>query len=343
MKTLNERDKRYFLDIHRGNVNSINSCDIAVGCPHCKEGKSWGRKFRLHLYIKDNYDYPQVKCWNCGLSHTIFTYLKEYYPSQYQLYQQEQKQEFLEKLKYENKLKQKTSKIINNDNDNDWFDDKANISNNNDYLNIFNKDFPIKLIDYIENNRKLTFNKNDWFFNPYNKEKTLINDKMVFNNSLIIPFYNDNNDLVGFQSILYTKKGYQNHIFNDNFKVWNWNKINKNEPVYIFESIFDALSSGLENVISSLGLYLNNERLKELKEPIFCYDNQYLDLSSLKRCKELAKQGHKIFLWNKKASKFKDFNDLLKASIPKEKISILIKNNILQGFDLQIKLNLIEI
>jgi len=348
-KTLTERDKRYFCEIHAGNINTLSPTDIAVGCPHCNEGNSWGRKFRLHMYIKDTYEEANVKCWNCGISFILPTYLKEYYPSLYQRYRQELKQIFLEELKLKNGARGRVKPLPLAESS-DWVDDIQDeieikeplLDNPIDYLKGFNKEFPSELIDFVEN-RGIEFNYTDWFYNPYNYEKTLINEKMVLNNSLIIPLRDSNKEVIGLQAISYTIKAYQNHTFKDNWKVWNWDNINKDEKVYIFESIFDALSSGLDNIISSLGLYLDPIRLKELKQPIFCLDNQNIDNPSLIQSKKLAKEGHSLFLWDKKSTRFKDFNDLRKIGIPYDKIAELIKNNISSGLSLQIKLNLINI
>ena len=46
---------------------------IEGGCPMCKEGKSWGRKRRLYLMVRDGHIY----CHNCGWSGDVVKFIQE--------------------------------------------------------------------------------------------------------------------------------------------------------------------------------------------------------------------------------------------------------------------------
>jgi len=87
----------------------------------------------------------------------------------------------------------------------------------------------------------------------------------------------------GFQALGYKEKRFFVYLLNGNssWKVENWDNIDLNEDVYIFESIYDRLSSGIKNSIAILGASLHENRLKELKKPIFCFDNFHIDKKAL--------------------------------------------------------------
>ncbi|MFK5951239.1 MAG: hypothetical protein QM500_20985 [Methylococcales bacterium] len=82
---LDDTDVQYFLQVHE-EIGQISGSDVAVSCPQCREGKSWGRKHRLHLYIKPSYDTASVHCWNCGYASNIYGYLKEFFPQEFSSY-----------------------------------------------------------------------------------------------------------------------------------------------------------------------------------------------------------------------------------------------------------------
>jgi DNA primase len=101
--------------------------------------------------------------------------------------------------------------------------------------------------------------------------------------------------------------------------------------VYIFESIYDRLSSGLKNSVAVLGSNLHEDRIKELKTPVFCLDNTLVDEKAKEETIKYLKQGYKALIWPNGSEKFKDTNDLRKIGVPYEKISKMILNNIHQG------------
>ena len=84
---LDDIDVMYFLQVHDSDsVGTISPTDISVSCPLCREGRSWKRKHRLHLYVKPTYEIAAVHCWNCGYTSNIFGYLKEFHPSEFSQY-----------------------------------------------------------------------------------------------------------------------------------------------------------------------------------------------------------------------------------------------------------------
>ncbi len=165
---------------------------------------------------------------------------------------------------------------------------------------------------------------------------------IVLSEYIIIPLTMDNK-WFGFQALAWKQKKFFVYLVtgNTSWKVENWDDINKDEPVYIFESIYDRLSSGIENSIAVLGSNLHEDRLKELKQPIFCLDNFRIDDKAYEETLSYSLKGCKTFIWPKGSEKFKDTNDLRKIGVPYDKISNMITNNIYSGLPAQTRLKLI--
>jgi len=198
---------------------------------------------------------------------------------------------------------------------------------------------PEEAIEYIRS--RGIEQKDNWLYSPL-KNKILFNGvKQELSEYIIIPLTIDNK-WYGFQALAWKQKKFFVYMVtgNSGWKVWNWDNINKDEPVYIFESIYDAISSGLDNVIAQLGANLGEERLKQLKQPIFCLDNFRVDDKAREELLKYSELGYKVFIWPEGSEAFKDTNDLRKIKVPYEKIADMINKNIYSGIRAQIRLKL---
>jgi len=122
------------------------------------------------------------------------------------------------------------------------------------------------------------------------------------------------------------------HDANIGYKVWNWFSIDKSRSVYIFEGIFDAIASGLDNVIALMGAKLPKERLQELKQPVFVLDN---DKTGLVNSLEYSKSAQVYIQPDKYIEK--DMNDML-LQYPLLNIPELIRNNLFTGISAQVRI-----
>jgi len=358
---LDQNDINFFLEAHDSStVGKVGISDVSVSCPICQEGKSWGKKHRLHLYTKPSYETPAVHCWNCGYSSNLYGYLKEYHTEIFERYIKTKKKESFVRLKDIQKDRCNECK--------DSEEDKNNTFLKNNEFSLYKEKNTKKILKEIEeinnidinlieplkcfiplskskealeylNKRKIT-PKDNWLFSPYNNKVTFEDKSLVLSNYIIIPLEKDNK-WYGFQALGYKQKRF--FIFlnkgNVSYKIWNWFNVDKDKPVYIFESIYDALSSGLDNIIAQLGATISQERLNELKEPIFCLDNHNVDERAKEESINYLKKGYKVFIWDKKIP-LKDFNDLLKAGFSKESIKNLILSNINSGMNAMLKIKL---
>jgi hypothetical protein len=132
----------------------------------------------------------------------------------------------------------------------------------------------------------------------------------IYNNRMIIPFYDDKNKIYNYQGrALYnemtpkylTRKGEHNCIY-------NYYLVNKNKPVICFEGIIDCLM--VPNSIAICGANKDVD-LSIFKEVYYLLDN---DETGKQRSKTLLQQGKSVFIWKKFAKNFeykvKDLNEL---------------------------------
>ena len=159
-------------------------------------------------------------------------------------------------------------------------------------------------------------------------------------NCIIIPLWvNESERIVyGFQARSIESKFFYTYIppENSGFKAWNWYGVDRTKPTFIFESVFDALSSGLPRdcISAALGSDLIEERAEELSEAIYCFDNQRFDYTSKVKSVELLKKGNRVFVWPIEIVE-KDTNDFIRASEEntKSKLAKIILTNIESGMN----------
>jgi len=95
--------------------------------------------------------------------------------------------------------------------------------------------------------------------------------------------------------------------------------------------------------IAQLGANLGDDRIQELKEPIFCLDNQRCDQKAHEETLKYLERGYKCFIWPEGSERFKDTNDLRKLKVPYEKIANMITSNVHQGMMGILKMKMIRV
>jgi len=341
MNKLEDIDVKYWeLLFTSDELGKKNDMDYAARCPICGDSKKRKNLKRCHLYTKNDIDYSIVHCFNCGWKGNMYKLLELVNPYLYNAYKNEKRTQSLNSLKKSYVKKEKEFKI------------------NTDFINAnkLNKSKPpilFKLPDEIKN-----IKKNDEYYNylksrkisdNYIKMFKCVNGTILYNNQrielkkyIILPLYYDNELIYGFQARSITSKRFFTFIpfENHGFKVWNWFNVNLNEPIYVFESYFDAMSSGLKNVIAQLGATLSENIKKEIKNDlIFVLDNQNIDETAKRELLKYCNEGYKVMIWPKNI-KFKDFNEILCAGASSEKISKFIKKNINEDITAKVMLTM---
>ena len=361
--SLSNLDIKYFkISVGQENIGKESSVDIVARCPICGDSQKNKRSKRLHLYIKNNE--TRINCFNSGCKCTnksTYGFLKSFYPNLLENYKREN---FIQNLSHlsgnsesgdvfanitntTNKKEPATATETNDDfgSVDSWFPEEADykvehipeqqkpvlVHNLFDYFeNILEHD---EAINYLSKRGFDYFNSNfEWYFGIQDLQ---IGDKLYkLTNALIIPLYYSD-EMYGFYSRNIYSKEFFTYIPDQNtgYKIFNFFKIDKEKECYIFEGIFDALSMKEDNVIALMGAKIPEERLKELKNPVFVLDN---DKTGILNSIEYAKKGYKVYI-QPDIYREKDMNELM-LNHPELDVSKMIKENLYTGISAEIRL-----
>ena len=317
---LDHKSIKYFKMAVNAKDYKETNLDIACRCPICGDSKKKLNSKRLHLYNKGNTDTDFVSCFNAGCpceNKTMYTFLRDFYPHLLPAYKKETFGDKIENLKQHQSLGDLVSigAITKKDEE-----PKPLLYDLSMYFEPLTEEY----LTYLKG-RKIGANFNTTWYKG--KENIKIGE-ITYNikNYLIIPLICD--DLCyGFYSRSIKEKDFITFISTPGFKVWNWFYIDKNKPTYIFEAIFDAISTGKKNIVANLGAKLPEERLKQLREPVFCLDN---DKTGRTSSIHYAEQGYKVFVMPIVFNNIKDFNELA-LKYPNLDISKMIDENTYKG------------
>ena len=316
--SLNHINIKYFKMLNSSVIGGSN--DLACSCHICGDSKT-KRKKRLHLFTKDNV-HDSVHCFNCGYSSSAYNYFKEFhseYFSQYKLELNSQKLSSLKEIDL-SEFKETIEQPIS--------------------LDEFKKYFTKLSNDSLEYLTSRNFSKSDIEKMIVFEGKgvvELFGKKVNLNGFIVIPLINEDNLVYGYQARNIKEKKFLTIILKDYPKLWGLNTIKNTNQLYIFESIFDAVSSGFDSTLAVLGISSAKNILENYKEAVVFFDNQYLDEASKKTCLELAKLGYKIVIWDKNI-KAKDVNELLNF-LTKDEIQRIARTETYEALKAYIKLS----
>ena len=299
---------------------SYNGC-----CPICKEGKSWGKKKRFY-YIPEN---ELAYCHNCGYSKKALTFITEVTNKSLHEIINEVKEFDIEILPIEEP--EEVKKVI----DKSLPEDCINLSDPSQVEYYKDNAAVIAALNLIKT-RKLD--------KGINKPKTFyisLKD-IVHKNRLILPFYDENGDIIFYQSRGLTKKDlferpkYLSKVGAER-SLYGMQNINSNlDNVFIFEGPIDSYF--VENGLATCGITEKSNKMfttlqlqqinkLNLYEKIYVLDNQYCDKAALSKSIILADNNEKVFIWPKELKQFKDFNDICVAGDKyKIKPEFILKN-----------------
>lgn len=296
-------DTKYFkMAVGHHNIGKETNVDITARCIACGDGKKNNSK-RLHLYEKNGT--TLVHCFNgdCDVHFNVWNFLNKYKP---ELIEQYKRESFATNI---NDLRDSFSAVKLKKEENLPAEEKDSITYH-DLTSMFTPiEQSVEALEYIKS-RHIPYNPSVFGLWYYGTQDLQIGDKRYrTSDSVVIPLYK-NGKMYGFYSRKLKEKSFATYNPEQNvgYKVWNWFNVDLNLPVYIFESIFDAISSGKKNIIALMGAKLPEERLREIKHPIFCLDN---DKTGMLNGINYATRGYSVFIipYNIKE---KDMNEIVK-------------------------------
>ena len=288
-------------------------------CPICGDSQKNKNKTRGYLYpVKNNTNF---KCHNCGASLSFNNFLKELDPVLHKQYTLEKFKEghtgkgFVveaPKLEFKKPVFKKTLDLP-----------KAST-------------VPVAK-EYLEQ-RKL--NPEKFYFADKFKEWTNT-QKQTFNTigrdecRIIIPMYDKDNNLIGFQgrSLVPNSVKYITVMLDEEApKIYGLNEINDKLPIYVVEGPFD--STFVNNSVALCGSDGNLDCLKG-SDIIYIYDNEPRNKEIVRRIGNTIDRGYKVTIWPNGILE-KDINDMVLSGL---NVMDVIKSNTYSGLEAKIKFN----
>ena len=160
---------------------------------------------------------------------------------------------------------------------------------------------------------------------------------------IIIPFLDENKNLVGFQGRSLDPDAEIRYISimlqEDAAKVYGLDTVDKTKTVYLTEGPFDAMF--LPNSIAAAGGNLT-ATINLTKIPrrgiVVVYDNEPRNKHIMQQCKTAIEQGFKIVLWPE-GLEYKDINQMILSGYSEKEILDIIKANTFSGMEALLVLN----
>jgi len=288
-------------------------------CPFCGDSQKNKNKTRGYIYpVKNNTNF---KCHNCGASLSFNNFLKELDPTLHKQYTLEKFKEghtgrnfVVEQPKFE------FVKPV--------FRKKLDLPKASEV--------PIAR-EYLEN-RKLNPEKfyfADKFKEWVNTQKHTFNTIGRDESRIIIPMYDINSNLIGFQgrALVPSPNKYITVMLSDEApKIYGLEKIDQSKPIYIIEGPFD--SEFVENSVAMCGSDIDIGSFNWTNY-IYVFDNEPRNREIVNRISKIINRGDKVIIWPTPIQK-KDINDMVLAGL---NVMDVLKLNTYSGLEAKIKFN----
>ena len=288
-------------------------------CPICGDSQKNKNKTRGYIYsVKNNTNF---KCHNCGASMSLNNFIKELDPMLHKQYTMEKFKEghtgknfVVEQPKFEF-VKPVFKRNLN-------LPKASEVSIAREYLT----------------KRKL--NPEKFYFADKFKEWTNT-QKVMFDTiggdecRIIIPMYNENKNLIGFQgrSLVPNPVKYITVMLDEDApKIYGLDQVDSSKPIYIVEGPFD--STFIQNSVAMCGSDVNIGSFG-WSNYIYVFDNEPRNREIVNRISKTIDRGDKVVIWPTSIEQ-KDINDMVLTGL---NVIDVLKSNIYSGLEAQIKFN----
>ena len=290
-------------------------------CPICGDSKKHKNKARGYLYqVKTNTNF---KCHNCGASTSLNSFLKQIDPVLHKQYTMEKFKEgfaggknfVVEEPKFNFKKPVFKKKLD--------LPKASEVQIANDYLT----------------NRGLNPDK---FYFTYKFKEWVNTQKKTFDyikkdeGRIIIPMYDENKTLIGFQgrSLGPNSVKYITVMLNEEApKIYGLDTIKTEKPIYIIEGPFD--SSLIENSVAMCGSDIDI-RTFGWSDYIWVFDNEPRNREIVNRISKTIDRGDKVVIWPTFVEE-KDINDMVQCG---HNVSDVLKSCTYSGLEAKVKFNI---
>jgi len=289
-------------------------------CPICGDSKKHKNKARGYFYqVKTNTNF---KCHNCGASLSLNNFLKQIDSTLHKQYTLEKFKEghaggrnfVVEEPKFEFK-----QPVFRKGLD---LPKASDVTVAKEYLEKRKLD-PSKF--YFTNKFKQWTNTQKKTFDTIGRDESRI----------IIPMYDENRNLIGFQgrSLGPNSVKYITVMINDEApKIYGLDTIETEKPIYILEGPFD--STLVENSVAMCGSDIDIGSFG-WSDYIWVFDNEPRNREIVERINKTISRGDQVIIWPKQIVE-KDINDMALAG---HDIMSIIKSNTYSGLKAKVKFN----
>jgi len=288
-------------------------------CPICGDSQKHKNKARGYFYqVKVNTNY---KCHNCGVSLSLNNFLKQIDPVLHKQYTME---------KFKNGHTGKNFVV-----DEPKLDFKKPV---------FKKKLDLPRASEVpvakEYLRKRKLDPTKFYFAHKfkewtNKQKPTFDTIHRDESRIIIPLYDTNHNLMGFQgrslgpnSVKYITV----MLTDDSPKIYGLDKIDETKPIYIIEGPFD--STLVENSVAMCGSDIDI-RTFGWSNYIWVYDNEPRNREIVNRISKTIDRGDKVIIWPNEITQ-KDINDMVLGG---HDVLSVLESNVYSGLKAMIKFN----
>ena len=289
-------------------------------CPICGDSKKHKNKARGYFYqVKTNTNF---KCHNCGASLSLNNFLKQIDSTLHKQYTLEKFKEghaggrnfVVEEPKFEFK-----QPVFRKGLD---LPKASDVTVAKEYLEKRKLD-PSKF--YFTNKFKQWTNTQKKTFDTIGRDESRI----------IIPMYDENRNLIGFQgrSLGPNSVKYITVMINDDApKIYGLDTIETEKPIYILEGPFD--STLVENSVAMCGSDIDIGSFG-WSDYIWVYDNEPRSRQIADKISKSIDRGDKVVVWPS-GIEHKDLNDMANGGI---NVQDVVQSNVYQGLEAKLKLS----
>ena len=168
-----------------------------------------------------------------------------------------------------------------------------------------------------------------------NKQKQTFNNIVRDECRIVIPLYDTNSELIGFQgrSLVPNSIKYITVMLNDSKpKIYGLEKVNEEKPIYIVEGPFD--STLVENSVAMCGSDIDI-RTFGWSDYIWVFDNEPRNREINNRISKVIDRGDKVVIWPSHIMQ-KDINDMVLSDID---VSSVLQSSTYSGLKAKVKFN----
>ena len=152
---------------------------------------------------------------------------------------------------------------------------------------------------------------------------------------LIIPFFDEYENLIGFQGRAFGKSAvkYITIMLNeDATKVYGLEEVDKRKKVYVTEGPIDSMF--LPNSLAMAG---SDMKSLDIQDVVYIYDNEPRSKQILNKIEKNISAGHSVCIWPSFLQE-KDINDMILAGMSVSEILKIINDNTFENLKAKVKL-----